>query len=83
MNDISLNLTVLVEELVGARLIAHARSLLDLAKQLARTTQILGDEKDLFISLKTKHETPKYGLIFHAPIIGHSAPKLKEKFQDL
>lgn len=30
-------------------------------------------------ALKTKHETPKYGLIYHASLIGQSAPKYKGK----
>ena len=50
------NLTVLVGELVGARLIAHAGSLVNLAKAPASTVQILGAEKALFRALKTKHE---------------------------
>ncbi len=50
---------VLVGELVGARLIAHAGSLLNLAKQPASTVQILGAEKALFRALKTKHEVPR------------------------
>lgn len=29
--------------------------------------------------LQTKHETPKYGLIYHASLVGQSAPKLKGK----
>ena len=79
MAAIAPNLTVLVGELVGARLISHAGSLLNLAKQPASTVQILGAEKALFRALKTKHETPKYGLIYHASLIGQSAPKLKGK----
>ena len=79
MNAIAPNLTVLVGELVGARLIAHAGSLINLAKQPASTVQILGAEKALFRALKTKHETPKYGLIYHASLIGQSAPKFKGK----
>lgn len=39
---------VLVGELVGARLISHAGSLINLAKQPASTVQILGAEKALF-----------------------------------
>jgi nucleolar protein 58 len=54
MNAIAPNLTVMVGELVGARLIAHAGSLLNLAKQPASTVQILGAEKALFRALKTK-----------------------------
>ena len=30
-------------------------------------------------ALKTKHETPKYGLIYHASLIGQSSPKFKGK----
>lgn len=42
------NLTTMVGELVGARLIAHAGSLINLAKHPASTVQILGAEKALF-----------------------------------
>ncbi len=79
MNAISPNLTILVGELVGARLISHAGSLMNLAKQPASTVQILGAEKALFRALKTKHDTPKYGLIYHASLIGQAAPKHKGK----
>jgi nucleolar protein 58 len=65
MNAIAPNLTALVGEMVGARLISHAGSLLNLAKHPASTVQILGAEKALFRALKTKHDTPKYGLIYH------------------
>ena len=30
-------------------------------------------------ALKTKHDTPKYGLIYHASLVGQSAPKHKGK----
>ena len=66
-------------ELVGARLIAHSGSLINLAKQPASTVQILGAEKALFRALKSKTDTPKYGLIYHASLIGQSAPKNKGK----
>ncbi|CAH9086828.1 unnamed protein product [Cuscuta europaea] len=79
MNTIAPNLTALVGELVGARLIAHGGSLLNLAKQPGSTVQILGAEKALFRALKTKHATPKYGLIYHASLIGQAAPKHKGK----
>jgi nucleolar protein 58 len=79
MAAIAPNLTVMVGELVGARLIAHAGSLLNLAKHPASTIQILGAEKALFRALKTKHDTPKYGLIYHASLIGQAAPKNKGK----
>jgi len=79
MNAIAPNLTIMVGELVGARLISHAGSLLNLAKHPASTVQILGAEKALFRALKTKHETPKYGLIYHASLIGQAPPKFKGK----
>lgn len=79
MMAIAPNLSVLVGDLVGARLIAHAGSLLNLAKHPASTVQILGAEKALFRSLKTKHNTPKYGLLYHAQLVGQSGPALKGK----
>ena len=79
MQAIAPNLTALVGELVGARLIAHSGSLLNLAKSPASTIQILGAEKALFRALKTKHDTPKYGLIYHASLIGQATGKNKGK----
>jgi nucleolar protein 58 len=79
MAAVAPNLTVLVGELVGARLIAHVGSLINLAKAPASTIQILGAEKALFRALKTKHETPKYGLIYHASLIGQASAKHKGK----
>ncbi|RMD40100.1 hypothetical protein DV735_g5032, partial [Chaetothyriales sp. CBS 134920] len=79
MNAIAPNLTVLVGDLVGARLIAHAGSLMNLSKSPASTLQILGAEKALFRALKTKHDTPKYGLIYHASLVGQATGKNKGK----
>lgn len=73
------NLTILLGELVGARLISHAGSLVSLAKYPASTVQILGAEKALFRALKTKRDTPKYGLIYHAQLIGQASTKIKGK----
>mmetsp|Transcript_152505 Transcript_152505/g.487311 ORF Transcript_152505/g.487311 Transcript_152505/m.487311 type:complete len:492 (+) Transcript_152505:150-1625(+) len=79
MNAIAPNLTYMVGELVGARLISQAGSLMSLAKHPSSTVQILGAEKALFRALKTKKQTPKYGLIYHASLVGQSAPNLKGK----
>ncbi|XP_025052470.1 nucleolar protein 58 isoform X2 [Alligator sinensis] len=79
MMAIAPNLTVMVGELVGARLIAHAGSLLNLAKHPASTVQILGAEKALFRALKSKRDTPKFGLIYHASLVGQTTPKNKGK----
>ena len=54
MNTIAPNLTALVGELVGARLIAHGGSLLNLAKQPGSTVQILGAEKVHYKPLSLK-----------------------------
>merc|ERR1739838_1247415 len=79
MIAIAPNLTILVGELVGARLISHAGSLMNLAKHPASTVQILGADKALFRALKTKKDTPKYGLIYHASLVGQAGSKLKGK----
>jgi nucleolar protein 58 len=79
MQAIAPNLTTLVGDLVGARLIAHAGSLMNLSKSPASTIQILGAEKALFRALKTKHDTPKYGLIYHASLIGQATGRNKGK----
>ncbi|KAF4992876.1 hypothetical protein FGRMN_6877 [Fusarium graminum] len=79
MRAIAPNLTALVGTLVGARLIAHAGSLISLAKSPGSTIQILGAEKALFRALKTKHDTPKYGLIYHSSLIGQATGRNKGK----
>jgi nucleolar protein 58 len=79
MNAVAPNLTKMVGELVGAKLIAHAGSLVNLAKYPASTIQILGAEKALFRAMRTKHNTPKYGLIYQATIVGQAHAKIKGK----
>lgn len=79
MKAISPNMTELLGALVGARLIAHAGSLISLAKNPGSTIQILGAEKALFRALKTKHATPKYGLIYHASLVGQASGNNKGK----
>merc|ERR1712042_290515 len=71
------NLSALIGDLVGARLISHAGSLTNLAMYPASTVQILGAEKALFRALKTKGNTPKYGLLFHSTFIGRATAKNK------
>merc|ERR1712186_124490 len=77
MDLVAPNLSTLIGEIIGARLISHAGSLTNLAKYPASTVQILGAEKALFRALKTKGNTPKYGLIFHSSFIGRAAAKNK------
>lgn len=77
MDVVAPNLSSLIGETVGARLISHAGSLTNLAKYPASTIQILGAEKALFRALKAKGNTPKYGLIFHSTFIGRAQPQSK------
>ncbi|KAJ7156103.1 hypothetical protein C8R43DRAFT_425740 [Mycena crocata] len=77
MNVVAPSLTALLGERISARLISHAGSLTNLSKYPASTVQILGAEKALFRALKTKGNTPKYGLIYHSTFIGRAGPKHK------
>ncbi len=60
--------------LLGARLIAIAGSLRNLAMRPASTIQVLGAEKALFRSLKTGARPPKHGLIFQHALL-HDAKR--------
>merc|ERR1712083_1209432 len=73
------NLTALMGEQIGARLISKAGSLIKLAKYPASTLQILGAEKALFRALKSKGKcnTPKYGLIYNSSFIMKAKDKNK------
>lgn len=77
MSVVAPNLASLIGEVVAARLISHAGSLTNLSKYPASTVQILGAEKALFRALKTKGNTPKYGLIYHSSFIGRAGAKNK------
>lgn len=77
MNAVAPNLSALVGDIVGSKLISHAGSLSNLSKYPASTIQILGAEKALFRALKTKGKTPKYGLIFNSTFIGRAQQKNK------
>ncbi|KAJ1646468.1 Nucleolar protein 56 [Coemansia asiatica] len=77
MSVVAPNLAALIGDVVGARLIAHAGSLTNLSKYPASTVQILGAEKALFRALKTRGNTPKYGLIYNSTFIGRAGAKNK------
>ncbi|XP_075240829.1 nucleolar protein 58-like isoform X2 [Convolutriloba macropyga] len=79
MMAVAPNLTVLVGELLGARLIAHAGSLLNLAKHPASTVQVFGAEKALFRAIAKKQSTPKFGLMYHATLVNQASNKYKGK----
>lgn len=77
MGSVAPNLQSLIGDQVGARLISKAGSLTNLAKYPASTVQILGAEKALFRALKTRSNTPKYGLLFHSSFIARAGAKNK------
>nr|WCZ58401.1 nucleolar protein 56 [Paratrimastix eleionoma] len=77
MESVAPNLTAVIGVLVAARLVSHAGSLTNLSKFPASTIQILGAEKALFRALKTRKNTPKYGLIFHSSFVGKAGAKNK------
>jgi nucleolar protein 56 len=64
MEEVAPNIKALTGSLLGARLIAIAGGLTNLAKRPASTIQVLGAEKALFRSLKTGTRPPKHGIIF-------------------
>ncbi|PWI72303.1 SIK1-like protein [Purpureocillium lilacinum] len=77
MNSVAPNLQALIGTTVGARLISQAGSLNNLAKAPASTLQIMGAEKALFRALKSKSNTPKYGIIYHSSFIGKASSRDK------
>jgi len=74
MEEVAPNVKTLVGSLLGARLIALAGGLSNLAKMPASTIQVLGAEKALFRSLKTGTRPPKHGIIFQHTLI-HEAKR--------
>jgi nucleolar protein 56 len=74
MEEITPNIKALAGSLLGARLIALAGGLTNLAKMPSSTIQVLGAEKALFRSLKTGTRPPKHGIIFQHTVL-HEAKK--------
>ncbi|MFQ6123203.1 MAG: C/D box methylation guide ribonucleoprotein complex aNOP56 subunit [Candidatus Heimdallarchaeota archaeon] len=74
MQEVAPNVQGLVGSLLGARLIALAGGLNRIAKMPSSTIQVLGAEKALFRSLRTKALPPKHGIIFQFPEI-HQSPR--------
>lgn len=77
MQTIAPNLSALAGELIGARLISQAGSLVNLAKYSASTVQILGAEKALFRAIKKKDKTPKFGIIFNSSFVSKARMRNK------
>jgi len=79
MMAVSPNLSTIVGEMIAAKLISKAGSLVNLAKFPASTIQILGAEKALFKAMKAKSNTPKYGIIYQSKLISAVVGKTKGK----
>lgn len=76
MNQVAPNFTELIGSIVGAKLISHCGSFQKLAKCPASTIQVLGAEKALFRTLKSRNnKTPKYGIIFGSTWIQRTRDK--------
>ncbi len=69
MDQVAPNIKIISGALLGARLIALAGGLSNLAKKPASTIQVLGAEKALFRALKTGSRPPKHGIIFQHNLI--------------
>jgi nucleolar protein 56 len=74
MEELAPNVRTVAGALLGARLIAMAGSLQNLAMRPASTIQVIGAEKALFRSLKTGARPPKHGLIFQHTLL-HDAKR--------
>ncbi|XHH10058.1 MAG: C/D box methylation guide ribonucleoprotein complex aNOP56 subunit [Candidatus Bathyarchaeia archaeon] len=74
MEELAPNVRAVAGALLGARLIAMAGGLQNLAMRPASTIQVLGAEKALFRSLKTGARPPKHGLIFQHTLL-HDAKR--------
>ena len=79
MYTIAPNLTATVGERIGAKLIAHTGSLLNLSKYPASTIQIFGAEKAMFRAKRERLATPKFGIIYSCSLINSASTKHKGK----
>lgn len=79
MMTVAPNLSALVGEMIAAKLISKAGSLLNLAKNSASTLQILGAEKALFKAMRNKKKTPKHGIIYQTKMVGGATGRVKGK----
>jgi len=79
MEEVAPNLRALAGPSLGARLIALAGGLENLAKLPASTVQVLGAEKALFRSLRTGAKPPKHGVIFQHALIYRAKRWLRGK----
>ncbi|MFH1364526.1 MAG: NOP5/NOP56 family protein, partial [Candidatus Aenigmatarchaeota archaeon] len=73
------NMSVIVGQIMAARMLAAAGSLEKLARMPSSTVQLLGAEKALFRHLKGEGKAPKYGILFGEVHIQNAPKELKGK----
>jgi nucleolar protein 56 len=73
------NIRALIGPSLGAQLISFSGGLTNLAKKTSSTVQVLGAEKALFRSIRTKSKPPKHGIIFQYPDVHKSPPRIRGK----
>jgi nucleolar protein 56 len=79
MLEVAPNIRALIGSNLGAQLISFSGGLTNLAKKTSSTIQVLGAEKALFRSIRTKSKPPKHGLIFQFPDVHKSSPRIRGK----
>jgi hypothetical protein len=93
MHQVAPNLSALIGEVVGARLISHAGSLTNLSKYPASTVQILGAEKALFryvsrwrsdvlVHSKRRETLQSMDLFIIQPSLDEQQRKIRVAFRD-
>ena len=79
MAAVAPNLSALMGEVIAAKLIAKAGSLVNLAKMSGSTIQIIGAEKALFKAMRARKNTPKYGIIYQAKLVSSANGRAKAR----
>ena len=83
MKEEAPNISALTGPILGARLIALAGGLENLAKMPSSTIQVLGAEKALFRTLTTGARPPKHGVLFQHALVHGSKRSLRGKISRL
>ncbi len=73
MGELAPNVAHLAGPIIGARLLALAGGLEEMARMPSSTIQLLGAEKALFRHLRKGSKPPKHGILFQHPWV-HNAP---------
>lgn len=80
METVAPNLCELLGDVMAAKIIVLSGGLMNLSKSTASTIQLLGAEKSLFQALKSRSNTPKYGVLFYSKYVSKATMKNKAKF---